>query len=192
MRELKEKVLSSELAYEGRLLSYRIDQVKLPDGNISEREIIEHPGGVTIIPVSPERKIVMVRQYRRAADKVLLELPAGKVDGEEDLSQCAYRELKEETGYRAGKLKELFSFYTTPGYSTERIHLFLAEDLTYGKQEPEPGEFIDIVKIYPERIPELIFGGDIIDSKTISGLFAYYQLLCQKKNCNPVKKSPRI
>lgn len=184
MRQLEEKIISSELAFSGRLLKFRIDQVELPDGNQSRREIIEHPGGVTIIPISPERKIIMVKQYRRAADQVLLELPAGKLDAGENLEDCAVRELKEETGYKAGSIKELFTFYTTPGYSTENLHLYLAEDLCYGKQETEEGEFIEVAKIYPERIPDLVFAGKIKDSKTIVGLMVYYQLIRQEAEAN--------
>ncbi|MBF8437537.1 NUDIX hydrolase [Halanaerobiaceae bacterium Z-7014] len=189
MRQLEEKTISSELAFRGNLLKFRIDQVELPDGNQSRREIIEHPGGVTIIPVSPERKIIMVKQYRSAANQVLLELPAGKLDNGENLNDCALRELKEETGYTAGKIRELFTFYTTPGYSTENLHLFLAEDLDYGKQETEDGEFIEVAKIYPERIPDLVLRGKIQDSKTIVGLMVYYQLICQKARLNPFTRT---
>ncbi len=177
MKDLQEKVIKSRHAFQGKILNVRVDQVELPDGSSSEREVVEHPGGVTIIPVTPEEKIMMVRQYRIATEEVLLELPAGKIDGQESAEEAARRELKEETGYYGGDFQHLFDFYTSPGYSSELLHLYLAENIHQGKREPERGEFLKTEKISIERIPGLIFSGKIEDSKTIVGLLALREII---------------
>ena len=173
MENLQEKLIESNTKFSGNILSVKVDQIELPDGNRSKREIVEHSGGVTIIPCTSEGDIVMVVQYRHAAEQVMLELPAGRLEEKEKAAQGARRELKEETGYRAGEMIYLFNFYTTPGYSTECLNLFLARDLIKGDQELEKGEFLKIKEVSPKMIPELIFSGQIKDSKTALGLLAY-------------------
>lgn len=181
MKDLQEKVLSTRSAFQGNILNVRVDQVELPDGSSSEREVVEHSGGVTIIPVTPEKKIMMVRQYRIATEEELLELPAGKIDGQESAEEAARRELKEETGYYGGNFQHLFDFYTTPGYSSELLHLYLAENIHPGEREPEQGEFLKNEKITIARIPDLIFSGRIKDSKTIVGLLSLREIIEQSR-----------
>ncbi len=175
MENLEEQLLESSLKFNGKILSVKVDQVKLPDGNRSEREIVEHPGGVTVIPYNPRGKIVMIEQYRHAAGQVLLELPAGRLEAEEEPEIGGRRELQEETGYKAGEMIHLFDFYTTPGYSTECLNLFLARDLQQGEQQLETGEFLSLTEIAPEEIPDLVLSGKVKDSKTAVGLLAFLQ-----------------
>ncbi len=179
MDSLREKLLESETKFNGNILSVKVDQIELPDGTRSEREIVEHPGGVTVIPYTSEGKIVMVEQYRHAAEQVMLELPAGRLEKGEKAEVGGRRELKEETGYSAGEMIYLFDFYTTPGYSSECLNLYLAKKLTRGDQQLEKGEFLTIKEIDPGEIMDLILSGKIKDSKTIIGLMAFLQ---QEKN----------
>lgn len=176
--ELDEKTIASKMHFQGKILNVRVDTVKLPDGKTADREIVEHSGGVTIIPVTDGGEIILVKQFRKAADQVLLELPAGKLEPGEEPENCADRELEEETGYRAQKLEKLFSFYTTPGYSDEILHLYLADELVESSTSLDDGEFIEIKKIKEDEIDSYINQGKIKDAKTIIGL----QLL-QAGNC---------
>ncbi|MDR3305536.1 MAG: NUDIX hydrolase, partial [Clostridiales Family XIII bacterium] len=125
----EEKTLSSEMIYEGAILNLRRDEVTVKDGGISHREIVEHSGGVVILAVTPAGKIPMVRQYRKAAGGVMFELPAGKLEPDEPPAEAAVRELKEETGYTAGKMAHIAAFYPSVGYSSEILHVFLAAEL---------------------------------------------------------------
>lgn len=174
IEELKEKTISSEKIYEGAVLNLRRDKVVLPDKNNSYREVVEHNGGVTILALNQVGKILMVKQYRKAVDNVLLELPAGKLEKGEERAKCAKRELWEETGYRAGKITKIFNFYTSPGYSSEKLNLYLAEDLKYDPGDAlDPGEFIENAVLEPSEIMTNIMNGKIIDAKTIIGLLYY-------------------
>ena len=131
---------------------------------------MEHSGGVTIIPLLSPTEIVMVKQYRHAAGEILLELPAGKLEEGEQPRECVQRELVEETGYSSASINKLFSFYTTPAYSSELLHLYLGQDLEYKEKDPDPGEIITTEIINKKDIMSLVETGRIRDSKTIIGL----------------------
>jgi ADP-ribose pyrophosphatase len=167
----EEKTMKSEKLYEGKIINLKIETVELPDKKYSKREIVEHPGGVAILGITDEDEILLVSQYRKAVDKVLLELPAGKLEINEEPKETALRELKEETGYSTEKLEYLLEFYTSPGFSTEKVYIFLAENMVKGEQELESGEFIDVESYKLEDLIEMIKKGDIIDSKTIVGIY---------------------
>lgn len=166
-----EEVIGSETIYAGKLLTMRRDQVRLANGRESVREIVLHPGAVAIVPILPNGRVIMVRQYRHAAGRTLLEIPAGTLDQPgETLEAAAARELQEETGYRAAHLALLVTFYTAPGFCTERISLFLATGLTGGAQNLMDDEAITLEEIAIADIPALIARGEIADAKTLTGL----------------------
>ncbi len=165
-----EKTLESKTLYKGRIINLRLDSVVLENGNTALREVVEHPGAVGIVALKENGDIVMVKQYRKAADQVLLELPAGKLEPGEDPADCAARELTEETGYIAGDLRYLVSFYTSPGFSNEVMHMFLATGLREGENDPDDDEMVETVEISPDRAMDMILEGEIKDGKTIAGI----------------------
>jgi len=165
-----EKTLESKRVYEGRIINLRLDSVVLENGNTAMREVVEHPGAVGIVALKENGDIVMVKQYRKAVEQVLLELPAGKLEQGENPLDCAARELTEETGYTAGDLRYLVSFYTSPGFSNEVMHMFLATDLKEGKNDPDDDEMVETVEISRDRAMDMILKGEIKDGKTIAGI----------------------
>lgn len=167
----EEKTMKSDKLYEGKVINLRIDTVELPDKKYSKREIVEHPGGVAVVGITDDNEILLVSQYRKAVGRVLLELPAGKLEVNEEPKETAIKELREETGYRAERLEYLLEFYTSPGFSTEKVYIFLAENLVKGDQELEAGEYIDVLTYKIDDLVEMIEKGDIIDSKTIIGIY---------------------
>jgi ADP-ribose pyrophosphatase len=173
MDKYKEEIIESKYIYKGAILNLRKDKVKLFNDHKTNREVVEHNGGVSIVPITQEGKILLVKQYRIAVDETLLELPAGKLEEDEDVKLCALRELEEETGYRPEMIEKLFHFYTTPGYSSENLHLFIAKGLKHFGQNLDLGEFIDLVEIDKKDIIPKILSGEIKDSKTIIGLLWY-------------------
>lgn len=164
---VEEKTLSSQRIYEGQVLNLRRDEVSVKDGKTSYREIIEHRGGVALAAITDEGKMVMVRQYRKAAEKAVLEVPAGKIEENEEPQITAARELKEETGYSAEHIRFLTSFYSSIGYSTEKIYLYLATGLTPGETEFDDQEAIDILEYDCNDLKEMILSGELEDGKTI-------------------------
>lgn len=170
MSNLIEKFLDSKVVYDGNLLKVYCDKVELPNGKEASREFIRHPGAVAVVPVTPEGNIVLVRQYRYPVGKTMLEVPAGKLDKGEHPDECARRELEEETGYVAHTIKKLSSIYTTPGFTDEVIHLYLAEHLTLAKQCPDEDEFLDVEEYTKEQIKIMINDGTINDAKSILAL----------------------
>ena len=176
----EEKTMKSEKIYEGKIINLRVDTVELPDKKYSKREIVEHPGSVAIVAINNEGDMILVKQFRKAVEKNLLEIPAGKIEINEEPRETALRELYEETGYSAKKIDYLFEFYTSPGFSNEKMYLFLATELVEGKAEPENGEYIEIEKINIEDLMDMILRGEITDSKTIIGI--YYGQMYMKQN----------
>lgn len=167
------EVLSSETKHDGRILKVIVDKVRMPYGEVCEREVVMHKGAVGIITVLEGRKIVLVEQYRHPVRKRVLEIPAGKLAEGEDPKDCAQRELKEETGYLANKLVKLVSFFTSPGYSNERFHLYLADDVVAGEKNLEGGEEheLKVVEISIDEAIEEIKNSGIEDGKTIAAIY---------------------
>ena len=168
---MTELVTRTTYRYRGILLKLRVAQVRLPDGYETTREIVEHPGAVAIIPIFDSNRILVTRQYRIAAGRDLVEIPAGTLeDGEKPLS-CAKRELTEETGYAARRIRKLFSCYLAPGYSTEKIHFFLATGLVRRKAKQAEDERISTRAFSLAAGVRAIERGQIQDAKTICGLY---------------------
>ena len=167
-----EKTLKSKLLHEGRHFSFHRDEVEFPSGHRTQRDVVRHPGAVGIVPVLPDGRVVMVRQYRYAAGKELLEIPAGTLEPDEPPLECARRELIEETGYEAGEMEILLSCYMAPGYSSEVIHLYLAGGLREVGGESEPDEEIAVEKLDLGTARELINTNVIEDAKTIIGILS--------------------
>lgn len=166
--------MSTHRVYTGRVISLDVDTVRFPNGVAGELEMIRHSGASAVVPVleSPGEptKVLLIRQYRYAADGFLYEIPAGRLDPGETPENCARRELQEETGYSAGRLVSMTSIYTTPGFTDEIIHLFLAEELTPGKSALEADEVLEVRAVEMSVALEMIARGEIKDGKTISAL----------------------
>jgi len=177
----EEKTISSEMIYEGRILNLRKDKVHVKDNQTSYREIVEHNGGVALAAVTPEGKMVMVRQYRKAAEKAVLEVPAGKIEKKEDHRLTAERELKEETGYSAGKIEYITSFYSSIGYSTEVIYLYFASELTPGETDFDDNEAIEILEYDIPSLKKMVFSGEIEDAKTIAAILLIESIMEREK-----------
>jgi ADP-ribose pyrophosphatase len=174
--DFKETTIESKRVYEGRVLNLRIDTVELPNGRISTREVVEHKGAVAVVPMLDKEQIVMVRQYRQAAGRTLLEIPAGGLEIGEAPEDCARRELAEEIGYVPGKLTELFYSYLAPGYSSEKLHTYLAEDLSPERRKCDSDEFLEVVTVSLEEALQLIESREIADAKSICGILMAYRL----------------
>ena len=164
------RVLSSKSLYKGRVLHVKLDRVVEPGGVEATREVVEHHGSVVIIPRFPDGHIVMVRQFRYPARKHMWELVAGSMEPGESVIRAARRELLEETGYRAGSLKRLFSFYPSPGFLTAQMHLVEALDLKLSKASPEEDERIEVGEFSKKQIDKLLREKKVIDGKTLVGL----------------------
>jgi ADP-ribose pyrophosphatase len=171
----EEKTLATEVIFEGRVVRLRIDTIETVDGRQSTREIVEHDDCITVIPVDENGNILLVKQFRRPAGKELLEIPAGGIDPGEDTETAVIREMQEETGYRPQKLERLGGFYSSPGFCTEYLHVYLATDLVPGRLYAEDTEAIELVRMPPDDIIKLITSGKIEDAKTIAGLLFYLE-----------------
>jgi len=166
----EEHVTSARRIYEGKVINLRVDTVVLPGGKTSEREIVEHRGAVALVPITAEGHVVLVRQWRTPAQSALLELPAGTREQDEDPETCAHRELGEEVNFASARLTKLCEMFMAPGYSTELIHLYLAEQLTPMQGTPDADEFLDIIDLPLSDAIGKIATGEICDAKSISGL----------------------
>jgi len=167
---MREKTIKSKRIFSGRLLGLREDTVKLDTGKISKREICEHPGAVAIIAITAKKEIVLIRQYRKPAEQVLLEIPAGLFNKGEKLAAAAKRELEEETGFSAGKISPAFSAYASPGYSTELLHYFIATKLKKTGQHYEDDEQIEVDIVPIDKAFKMVKQGRIKDNKTVVGI----------------------
>ena len=176
MTHLKEKTIKTKTAHKGTFLTLNSDKVLLPNGNTSIREWIKHPGAVCCVPILPNGKIVLIRQYRYAIKKEMIEIPAGKLDQNEIPEKCALRELEEEIGYRANKLTLLANIHPAVGFTDEKMWLYLAEDLVKTKQSLDADEFLSLFPTKLDEAVDMVWSGQITDVKTIIGI-----LWAQKK-----------
>lgn len=167
--------VSTRRAYSGRVISLDLDTVRFPDGSTGELEMVRHPGASAIVPflsdpAGPDPQLLLIKQYRYAALEFLYEIPAGRLDDGEDPTECARRELQEETGCTAGTLEHMHTMFTTPGFTDEKIHLFLAFDLTRGEAQREADEFISVEVVPLTQALEMVKDGRIKDAKTALGV----------------------
>ena len=167
---LKENKISSEIIYQGRLLDIRRDVVRLPNGNTSTREWIKHPGAVCIIPRLPDDRIALIRQYRYPVQQEMIELPAGKLEENENPKDCAMREMEEEIGYHAEKITFLTHIHPAIGFADEVMWLYLAEDLIKTALNQDEDEFLELMPTPLDQAVQMVWDGKITDTKTIIGI----------------------
>ena len=165
-----EKRIDGEIKYTGVIVNIRLDNAEIENGRIVKREVVEHPGGVAIVPVDENGNVLLVRQFRYPFMRELIEIPAGKLEPGEDPFECAKRELSEETGCTAGKYVYLGPMYSSPGFCEETLHVYLALDLTYGKMHLDEDEFLSVERVPMSKIVEMIMNNDIPDAKTVFGV----------------------
>ena len=177
---MKEKTISSEIIFQGKLLDVRRDKVILPNGENGIREWISHPGAVCCIPLLPDGKIALIKQYRYALGKEMIELPAGKLVMKETPEVCAIRELEEEIGYRAYKLTFLTNIHPAIGFANEKMWLYLAEDLKKTNQKLDSDEFLELIPTKLDDAIEMAWKGEITDAKTMIGLLWANKILNNK------------
>ena len=169
MKKFEEKTIRSEQIFNGKVISLKVDEVELPNGKTGKREIINHPGAVAIIALTNEGKLVVVEQYRKALDRSIVEIPAGKLEPGEEPATTARRELEEETGYGCRELTYLQAFYTSPGFADEIIHVFLAQGLYVLEERAamDEDEFVELMEISIEEADQMIATQQIFDAKTV-------------------------
>lgn len=168
MNKFEEKTITSQKIFDGRIISLKIDEVELPNGKTAKREIINHPGAVAIIAITDDQKLIVVEQYRKALERSIVEIPAGKIEKGEDPKNTAIRELEEETGYRAASFTYLQTFATSPGFADEVIHLYVAKNLSVVEEKAalDEDEFVELMEITVEEAEQMMQDGRIYDAKT--------------------------
>jgi ADP-ribose pyrophosphatase len=167
---MDESVSKTQEIYSGRVIKLSVLDVTLPNGVQAKRELVTHPGAVALVALDEAQNVLLVRQYRIAARRIMLELPAGTLNPAEAPDVCAVRELQEETGYKPGKLEALGGFFVAPGYTTEYIHLFLATDLIESRLAQDEDEMIELIRMPLVQAVALVEVGELIDAKTVTGL----------------------
>jgi ADP-ribose pyrophosphatase len=172
-----ERTVTSRFVYTGQIVKLRIDTVETTGGRRATREIVEHADCIAVVPVDEQGSILLVKQYRYAVGKELLEIPAGGIDPGEDAISAVRREMSEETGFSPKTVNKLGGFYSSPGFCTEYMHIFLATDLMPNRLEAEDTEGITVVRVKPKDIEGLIASGAICDSKSVAGLCIYLRTL---------------
>ncbi|MDQ0157243.1 NUDIX hydrolase [Robertmurraya andreesenii] len=177
MSRLEEKTISSEPIFSGKIITLQVDEVELPNGRTSKREIVKHPGAVAILPLTNDNNIVMVEQFRKPLERTIVEIPAGKLEKGEEPRETAIRELEEETGYECDSLEWLISFYTSPGFADEIVHLYIAKGLKKKKDAAtlDEDEFVNLLEISLDEAIQLIKEQKIYDAKTVYAV-TYLQL----------------
>ena len=181
-QDMIEHKLSGEKVFDGALLHIEHWQVRLPDGRTALREIARHIGAVAVVPVDEDGYVTVVYQYRPAIGRVMLEIPAGKLDSaDEDRLEAAQRELREETGLSAERMTHLTTLLTTPGFCTEKIAVYLAQGLSQGDTHPDEDEFLGLVRLPLEEAFEMVMRGEICDGKTICGLMMAREIVARQK-----------
>ena len=168
-------LIKAERIYTGRVLNLDADTVRFPDGSTGQLEMIRHPGASAVLPFlddpgAPDPQVVLIRQFRHAADDFIYEVPAGRLDPGETPEACAARELAEETGYRAARLDHLTTIYTTPGFIDEKIHLFMASGLSEGEHRREADELLELHRLRWSEVMALVRSGKVMDSKSLTAL----------------------
>ncbi len=168
-------LLATERRYQGRIIHLDLDTVEFPDGSTGQLEMVRHPGAAAVVPMvdspeAPDPRVLLLRQFRHAADGMIWEIPAGRLDPGETPEECARRELLEEAGMRAGQVEQLTTIFTTPGFTDERIHLFLARDLQPDQHRREPDEFIEVHVRPWSDVMRMVEQGEIRDGKTLVAL----------------------
>ncbi|AKL85040.1 NUDIX hydrolase [Bacillus atrophaeus] len=177
MKHLEEKTIEKEKLFSGKVIDLYVEDVELPNGKTSKREIVKHPGAVAVLAVTDSNKIILVNQYRKPLERTIVEIPAGKLEKGEEPEYTALRELEEETGYTAKKLTKITAFYTSPGFADEIVHLFLAEDLSVleEKRELDEDEFVEVMEVTLEDALKLVETREVYDAKTAYAI-QYLQL----------------
>ncbi|TYR82518.1 NUDIX hydrolase [Priestia megaterium] len=168
MDHLIEKTISSKKLFSGRVIDLCVEEVELPNGKTSTREVVKHPGAVAVIALTQDHKLVMVKQYRKAMDRILVEIPAGKLEKGEQPIVTAKRELEEETGYTCKELKHVISFYTSPGFADELVHLYITDSLSVmqNKAALDEDEFVEVIEVSVDEALTMIQTNEIYDAKT--------------------------
>jgi ADP-ribose pyrophosphatase len=166
----REHTLEREVLYDGRIIRLERHRVQLRGERVGTREVVRHPGAVAVLAEPSPGRLLFVRQYRKAPDEVLLEIPAGKLEPDEDPRVCAERELSEETGYRAGKMEPVAAFFTSPGFADEKIHLFYARELQPGEAHPDVDEEVQVIVAERQTVEGWLSSGAIQDAKTLVGV----------------------
>lgn len=175
-----EKTISTDRIYDGKVINFRVDTVELPNGGVSKRELVEHPGGVGVVAVDGDGCLLLVEQFRKSYDKMILEIPAGKMERGEEPERCGRRELEEETGYAAERFEFLGECYPSVGYTNEIIRLFLASGLKKTQQHTDEDEFLNVIRVPFEAVYKRIMNNEIADAKTVIGVLkAYMKLNCK-------------
>ena len=177
MTYLKEKTIQTKTVHKGTLLTLKRDKVLLPNGSTGIREWIKHPGAVCCIPILPDGKIGLIKQYRYAVKEQMIEIPAGKLDQNESPEKCAIRELEEEIGYRANKLTFLANIHPAVGFTNEKMWLYLAEKLVKTEQSLDFDEFLEPIPTKLDDAVQMVWNGQITDVKTIIGILWAQKML---------------
>ncbi len=175
--ELTERTVEHTRPYEGVIVDVDLDKAVLPNGRIATREVVLHPGGVAVLPLNDDGTVTVVRQYRYPFAQVLTEIPAGKLDPEEEPRAGALRELKEEIGAQVGELIDLGAIYPSPGFCQEVLYLYLAKDLTYGDCCPDEDEFLEVARVPFDTLAGQVMSGEIRDGKTVAAVLKTKLLL---------------